>query len=403
MKSSLRIAFLTSIITAALVYVVMESSLPVSPPSVGEEETQTVADVPNAPLAQTAVAATPVSPPPEAARIDLSTDEQNNIAVYRRSNRGVVHVTSTTVSYDFFLRPIPESGQGSGVVIDNQGHIATNYHVIENARRIEVTLSNQDRYPATIVGIDPSNDLAVIKVEGDEIDWNPLPLGSTRGLQVGQKVLAIGNPFGLDGTLTTGIISSVGRSILASNGRVIEGVLQTDAAINPGNSGGPLLNADGEVIGINTAIVSPSNTGSVGIGFAVPVETVRRVSSDLITYGRVRRVYIGVEGIPLSDWQGLGEFLQLGTDSGLLLTTIRSNSPASQAGLRGASQRIRVGNYLIPAGGDVIVSIEGRTVASMDDIRTILEPRQPGERVQLTLIRDGEPMNVQLTLQEEPE
>ncbi len=187
----------------------------------------------------------------------------------------------------------------------------------------------------------------MIRVDTEDVLWKPIPLGSSTDLQVGQKVLAIGNPFGLAGTLTTGIISSLGRSIEATNGRVIEGIIQTDAAINPGNSGGPLLNPEGEVIGINTAIISPSNTGSVGIGFAVPVETVDRVATDLLTYGRVRRVYVGFDGINLSNWQGLSDILDLRTDTGVLITEVLVGSPAAESGLIGASQRVRVGNYLI--------------------------------------------------------
>jgi putative serine protease PepD len=405
MKSTLRVALLTSIITAALVYAALESRpgqpIPLSPAA--DTEPGPVTLTPASPISQPLPDPEPVSPPPSLeAESDLTSDERNNIEIYQRSSRGVVNITSTTVSYDFFLRPIPASGSGSGVIIDNQGHIVTNYHVIENAQRLEVTLSDFSRHPARIVGIDPSNDLAVIQVDADNVQWRPVPLGSSGDLQVGQKVLAIGNPFGLAGTLTTGIISSLGRSIEATNGRVIEGIIQSDAAINPGNSGGPLLNAEGEVIGINTAIISPSNTGSVGIGFAVPVETVKRVSSDLITYGRVRRVYIGFEGIKISDWQGLAEVLELGSSSGVLITNVLVGSPAAESGLIGASQRIRVGNYLIPAGGDVVVSIDGRNVTSMNDVSTILEPHQTGERVELTLFRNGQRINTQLTLQEEP-
>ena len=403
MIGTLRIAILASVITAALVYVAIESRSFEPAPIVEPVGPQPVETAPSPVFTPTPASAQAAPHTPARAQDwTLTTDEENNIEIYRRSSPGVVHVTSTTVSYDFFLRPVPESGQGSGVVIDTQGHVVTNFHVIQNAQRLEVTLSDQTRHPARIVGVDPSNDLAVVKVDTAEVEWRPLPLGTSQGLQVGQKVLAIGNPFGLDGTLTTGIISSLGRSIEAGNGRVIEGIIQTDAAINPGNSGGPLLNANGEVIGINTAIVSPSNSGSVGIGFAVPVETVRRVSSDLITYGRVRRVYIGVEGISLSDWRGLAEVLELGTESGVLITAISSDSPADRAELRGASQRLRMGNYLIPAGGDVMVSLDGRPVTSMNDIRTILEPHQPGERVQVTIIRNAEAVSASIVLDEEP-
>ena len=406
MKSTLRVALLASIITAALVYAALESRPDSPTPLSTTGDIDPVAITPPAPVVQPLPDPEPVLPPPPAARVEpedgLTSDERNNIDIYQRSSRGVVNITSTTVSYDFFLRPIPESGSGSGVVIDSQGHIVTNYHVIENAQRLEVTLSDFSRHPARFVGVDPSNDLAVIQVETNGVQWRPIPFGSSRGLQVGQKVLAIGNPFGLEGTLTTGVISSLGRSIEATNGRVIEGIIQTDAAINPGNSGGPLLNAEGEVIGINSAIISPSSRGSVGIGFAVPVETVNRVSSDLITYGRVRRVYIGFEGINLSDWQGLAEVLDLGTDSGVLITDVLAGSPAAESGLIGARGRVRVGNYLIPAGGDVVVSIDGRQVRSMNDVNTILEPHQPGTRIELTLLRNGQQIDTQLTLQEEP-
>ena len=401
MPSTIRVIFLTAIITAAVVYVALESRRQPAPLSTAAEDTQPVIAIPEPfviPLEDTPAPA----PPPQTEPSDLTSDEQNNIDIYRTRGRGVVNITSTTVSYDFFLRPIPESGSGSGVVIDSQGHIVTNYHVIENAQQLEVTLSDLSRHPARIVGVDPNNDLAVIKVDTEDVQWIPIPLGASEPLRVGQKVLAIGNPFGLKGTLTTGIISSLGRSIIANNGRIIEGIIQTDAAINPGNSGGPLLNAEGSVIGINTAIVSPSNAGSVGIGFAVPVETVNRVASDLITYGRVRRVYIGFRGINLSDFRGLSEALGLGTVSGVLVTTVMAGSPAAASDLRGARERVRVGNYLVPTGGDVVVSIEGRNVTSMNDVNTILEPHQPGERVEVIVLRNGQRTTLGLTLQEEP-
>ena len=396
MKSTLRIAFLTSIITAAIVYVVLEWR-PFEPTPVARPvETQ-----PPAPDVTFAAPAA-FTPPPTKQKSNLSTDEQNNIDIYRLSNRGVVNITSTTLTFDFFLRAIPESGSGSGVVIDQQGHIVTNYHVIENSRALEVTLWDQSRHPATVVGLDPNNDLAVIKVDAPGTEWMPVPLGTTEGLQVGQKVLAIGNPFGLEGTLTTGIISSLGRSIQADDGRVMEGIIQTDAAINPGNSGGPLLNANGQVIGINTWILSPANAGSVGIGFAVPVETVRRVSNDLITYGRVRRVYMGFEGIDISRLGRLREVLDLGTESGVLVANVVGRGPADRGGLRGSARNVRVGNYIVPIGGDVVVAIDGRAIDSMAEVATILEPRQPGDQIQLTVLRDGQRTNLQLTLEEEP-
>ena len=395
MNQGLRIALLTSLITTALVYVILEWR-PLRPEPIRTEPVDTV--IPDVALA--APAPSPVSPTP-LLHTETSPDELNNIEIYRKYSPGVVNITSTILTYDFFLRPIPESGSGSGVIADTDGNIVTNYHVIEGARQLEVTLWDQSRYEARVVGADPSNDIAVIHIDAPSQDLVPIPLGTTEGLQVGQKVLAIGNPFGLDGTLTTGIISSLGRSIQASNGRIIEGVVQTDAAINPGNSGGPLLNSRGEVIGINTAIVSPSNSGNVGIGFAVPVETVRRVTNDLITFGRVRRVFMGFGGLDLTRLGRLVEALNLGTESGVLIVSIQPNSPAANGGLVGPSRDVRVGNYRIPAGGDVIVEIDGRSVSTVTEISTILEQHRPGDQISVTVVRDRERLDVRLTLLEE--
>ena len=399
MKLIFKVAFLTSIVTATLVYVVLEWRPLLRPPIQtvdGQGGATGAISEPVRPDAALAAAAEPLEAQ------DLSGDERNNVDIYRRYSRGVVNITSTTLSYDFFLRPIPESGSGSGVVIDSEGHIVTNFHVIENARRLEVTLWDQSRHDARVVGFDTNNDLALLRIDAPGTEWVPVPLGTTDGLQVGQKVLAIGNPFGLEGTLTTGIISSLGRSIEVSNGQVIEGVIQTDAAINPGNSGGPLLNVRGEIIGINTAIVSPANAGSVGIGFAVPVETVRRVSQDLITYGRVRRVYMGFQGYDLAQMGRLADALDLGTDHGVLVTDISTGSPADRSGLRGSTRTVNVGNYRLRVGGDVIVSIEGRQVYSTVEIRTILDPYRPGDRIDVTVVRGGERVELQMTLEEQP-
>ena len=393
MKLIAKVAILTSIITAALVYVMLEWR-PLMRPPIQTADGQVVTE-PITPDIALAANAEPLQAE------EFSTDEQNNIEIYRRYSRGVVNITSTTLSFDFFRRPVPESGSGSGVVIDSQGHIVTNFHVIENARRLEVTLWDQSRHDARVVGFDANNDLALLQIDAPGTEWVPVPLGTAQGLQVGQKVLAIGNPFGLDGTLTTGIISSLGRSIEATSGQIIEGVIQTDAAINPGNSGGPLLNARGEIIGINTAIVSPS-AGSVGIGFAVPVETVRRVSQDLITYGRVRRVYMGFQGYDLAQMGRLREALDLGSDHGVLVTDVAPGSPANLIGLQGSTRTVNVGNYMLRVGGDVIVSIEGRQIDSTMEIRTILDPYRPGDRIDVTVIRGGERVNLELTLQEQP-
>jgi S1-C subfamily serine protease len=401
MGSNLKIGVLSSIIAAAMMYVVLEwrplasaseSTPPAAPEITFAAPPETVpVSVPDLPPA-----------PPAAAPNVQDADEQNNIDIYRRFSRSVVNVASTVISYDFFLGGVPSSGFGSGVVIDDEGHIVTNYHVIQNAVELSVTLADQSRHPVTVVGVDPVNDLALLRVESPDVQWLPFPLGTTRSLQVGQKVLAIGNPFGLGWSLTTGIVSSLGRSIQGPvQNRIIEGVIQTDAAINEGNSGGPLLNSEGELIGISTAKIS----GATGIGFAIPVETVRRVTSDLLTYGRVRRVYLGIDqrSPPLSALGApLVDALRLGVNSGVLITGLVRGGPAAEAGIRGPTQIIRAGFVEIPIGGDVIVSLDGRTIRSVTGISAALETHRPGDVVPVTVVRDGEEINLEIELQEEP-
>ena len=403
MTSSLRVGILSSIITAALVYVVLESRSEQPAPDAVPQQAD-VADVTYRQAPDIMETSSPAPSRPVEPALDpntLRSDEQNNIDIYRKYSRSVVNVASRTYRYNLFFQAVPSEGFGSGVVIDDDGHIVTNYHVIQNAdAEIYVTLSDQSQYPASVVGADPNNDLALIRVDAPDTNWVPLPMGATQGLQVGQKVLAIGNPFGLERTMSTGIISSLGRSLQApvqSRQVVIEGIIQTDAAINQGNSGGPLLNTDGELIGINTAILSEAE----GIGFAVPVETVKRVTSDLLTYGRVRRVYLGVVGASLSELPGFGERMGLGTETGVLIVDLVPGSPAAEAGLRGPSAQVRYGNYIVDVGGDVLVEIDGRTLRSSTDIGSALERRRPGDQVPLTIFRDGQEMDVQVTLQEE--
>jgi putative serine protease PepD len=297
-----------------------------------------------------------------------------------------------------------QSGTGSGAIIDTEGHIITNFHVIEGARRLEVTLADKTKHAAQIVGRDPNNDLAVIKINVPANRLTPIPLGTSNGLQVGQKVLAIGNPYGLERTLTTGIISSLGRSIQAQNGRIIDGIIQTDAAINPGNSGGPLLNSQGQIIGINTAILSPSGT-SAGIGFAIPADTVRRITADLITLGYVRRPYLGLTNggaLALTDVPWLARELGLETDRGLLVMGVQPNGPAARAGIRGPSRQIIVGNYEIPVGGDVILGFEGKEVNSIQELASEIDRHKPGDRVTLKILRNNQAMDIQVALDEAP-
>jgi putative serine protease PepD len=387
MKNIIKVAFLSSIITAAMVYVVLEwrplRSETARPPQVSWASSP---------------ATSPAAAPP-AARSD---EERNNIEVYQKYSQGVVNITTTTVGYDFFLRPVPmESGTGSGAIIDTQGHIVTNVHVIREAERIEVTLPDKTKHIAKVVGGDPNNDLAVIQIDVPRGGVTPIPVGTSKGLQVGQKVLAIGNPYGLERTLTTGIISSLGRSIQAENGRVIEDIIQTDAAINPGNSGGPLLNSEGQIIGINTAIVS----GGVGLGFAIPADTVRRITSDLITLGYVRRPYLGVSQrglIALMDVPWLADGLRLSAQAGLLVVTVQPNSPAALAGIRGASQEVIVRNYRVPAGGDVILAFQGKEVNSLQELAREIDRYKPGDKVTVTVLRGNRKVDLPIVLQEAP-
>jgi putative serine protease PepD len=389
MKNIIKVAILTSIITAALVYVVLEWR------PLRSDDSQ---------APEVSLASTRSTPGSAAAAVDLTTDEKNNIEIYEKYGRGVVNITTTTLEYDFFLRPVPmESGTGSGAVIDDQGHIVTNFHVVRNAQRLEVTLPDKTKHTAEVVGADPNNDLAVIQIDAPKVRLTPIPLGTSKGLQVGQKVLAIGNPYGLERTLTTGIISSLGRSIQAENGRVIEDIIQTDAAINPGNSGGPLLNSQGEIIGINTAIYSPSNSGSVGIGFAIPADTVRRITKDLITLGYVPHADLGVtQSLALPDVPWLPRALGIDTDSGILVVAVLPRSAAAAGGIRGASEQVRVGNYLIPAGGDVILAFEGKPVNSAQEMAAEIDRHKPGDRVTVTVLRGNKKVDLPIVLQEAP-
>jgi len=390
MKNLIKVAFLSSITTAALVYVILEwqplrSDFSQSP--------------------QISLASSTVSTAVPAGN-NLSEEEKNNIEIYQRDGNGVVNITTTILGYDFFLRPVPmESGTGSGAVIDDLGHIVTNYHVVKDAEKLEVTLPDKTKVEATVVGSDPNNDLAVIQVKAARGKLTPIPLGTSKGLLVGQKVLAIGNPYGLERTLTTGIVSSLGRSIQTDNGRVIQDIIQTDAAINPGNSGGPLLNSQGQIIGVNTAILSPggNNSGSIGIGFAIPVDTVRRITADLITNGFVRHSWIGIGStLSLADYPGLTRALGLDTDNGLMLVEVYNNSPASRAGLHGATRAVRMGFRNLPVDGDVIMQIQGKPVNTVQDLLSEIDRYKPGERVILTILRNSKKMDVPVVLEDTP-
>jgi S1-C subfamily serine protease len=324
----------------------------------------------------------------------LDGEEQNNISVYKKNIPSVVNVTSRAMTFDFFYGLVPQEGQGSGFVIDKEGHILTNYHVIADARQVEVTMHNRKKYKATIVGTDPSHDLAVIQIKAPEL--TPAVLGDSRNLQVGQKVFAIGNPFGLAGTMTRGIVSSI-RPVREPNGAMIDEAIQTDAAINPGNSGGPLMNWHGEVIGINTMILSNSNQ-SAGIGFAIPINTAKAVLNDLMTLGRVRRPALGVRTVPVSP--ELAEEIGLPVDFGLLIIGVVPGSSAEQAGLQAGSERAYLGNIPIMLGGDLIVAIDGEKIQDQDDLTQMMNNHRAGDSVKVTIYRNKKKMDVEVSLGE---
>ena len=324
----------------------------------------------------------------------LDSEEQNNIGVYRKNIGSVVNITSRVMTYDFFYGLVPQEGQGSGFVIDKEGHILTNYHVIADARQVEVTLHNRKKYKATIVGTDKSHDLAIVQIKAP--DLQPMILGDSTNLQVGQKVYAIGNPFGLAGTLTRGIVSSI-RQVQEPDGLVIEEAIQTDAAINPGNSGGPLLNWHGEVIGINTMIAS-SVGQSAGIGFAIPINTAKAVVNDLVTLGRVRRPALGIRTIPIDP--EVANELGLAADYGLLIVQAVPGGSADRSGLRGGSDRAYLGNTPIMIGGDLIVAIDGEKVESQQILAQIMNKHRAGDTVKVTIFRGKKQLEVPVVLGE---
>jgi len=323
----------------------------------------------------------------------FSADEKENIRIYEKSSRAVVNISNIAVNYDFFYRAMPaETGSGTGFIIDKSGIIVTNYHVVENASKLVVTLADNSQWPGKLVGADPNNDLAIVRIKAPADSYDILEFSHSNNIVVGQKVLALGNPFGLRQTLTTGIISALGRTIAAKNGRKIEGIIQTDAAINPGNSGGPLLDSEGKVIGINTAIIG--SAGSVGIGFAVPSNTALRILPDLLKYGYVRRPWLGIEPIPTVYLRRIG----IDVPDGLLIARVVKGASADQAGLRGASRTVKVGRYQVPWGGDIITHINKIPITTMEDLAQQIETRKAGEEITIHYIRNDRVLSVTLEL-----
>jgi S1-C subfamily serine protease len=329
----------------------------------------------------------------------ITEDEKNNIAVYEKVADGVVNVTSTAIQMDFLFNAFPTQGSGSGSIIDTKGHILTNHHVVANAQKLEVTLADGSKWPAKLVGSDPDNDLAVIKIEVPKEKLKVISMGESKSLRIGQKVLAIGNPFGLQRTLTTGIVSSLGRTIRSEVGTLIEDVIQTDAAINPGNSGGPLLNSEGEIVGINSAIISPTG-GSVGIGFAIPVNTAKKVVPELISKGYVTYPYIGATVQSLIP--EMAKYLKLKIERGAMISEVVKGGPADKAGLKGGNQRVQVGNMIVLVGGDIVVKADQKEVKTNDELIHYIREKKPGDTVLLKVFRKDSFIDMKVTLGERP-
>ncbi|MGQ0666068.1 MAG: S1C family serine protease [Nitrospiraceae bacterium] len=327
----------------------------------------------------------PVTPAPA----ELSPDERATMAVFERTTKSVVFIANTAIQRDFWSLDIMEvpQGSGSGFVWNKQGHIVTNFHVIYGASSIKVTLADRSEHQARLVGADPDHDLAVLQIHTSESVLEPLAVGTSQNLRVGQKVLAIGNPFGLDHTLTTGVVSALGRTIKSLSNRTIEGVIQTDAAINPGNSGGPLLDGSGRLIGVNTQIISPSGAYA-GIGFAVPVDTVNRIVPELIKHGKLIRPGLGISLVPDAIAKRWGV-------KGLIIGKVTRGGSADLAGLRGARETV-TGRVEL---GDILMAVDGRPLETVDDLLDVMETHKVGDRVKADVLRSNKRQSVEVILQ----
>ena len=333
---------------------------------------------------------------------EYSADELNNIRVYEALNEAVVNITTEVVGYNWFLEPVPKEGSsGSGSIIDKRGFVLTNNHVVDKAYKVYITLADGSQYEGEVIGTDFENDLSVLKFDPEGKNLVTIPFGSSDNLKVGQKVIAIGNPFAFERTLTTGIVSGLGRPLKNDAGLVIRDMIQTDASINPGNSGGPLINTRGEMIGINTMIYSPSG-GSVGVGFAIPVDTARRVVPDLMEYGLVQRGWIDM--VPVQLFPSLVRYADLPVSQGILVSRVISGGNAEEAGLQGGSSReaVRTGSSVIYLGGDIIVGINGKAVATLSDYYGALESTRPGDTVTVQIVRGKKPLEFSVVLSERP-
>lgn len=342
------------------------------------------------------IVATP-TPLPDSVLQPIDVEEQMITNLYARVAPSVVNITSQVITMDFFFGAVPSEGSGSGFVLDKEGRIVTNNHVVAGADSIEVTLSDETAAPARVLGVDVANDLAVIQIDVAPEHLFPVEMGDSADLHVGQRAIAIGNPFGLERTLTAGVISALGRPLQSDQNTIIFNVIQTDAAINPGNSGGPLLNSRGLVIGVNTAV----RQGAEGIGFAIPIETVKRVVPALIEKGYYPHPWPGFLGYSITP--ELAQALNLPVESGILVAQLYRDGPAIHAGLRGATDQVRVGNRRVLVGGDIVTAVDEYPIADWDALTEYLELNtRVGQTVTLTLMRDGETVTTSLVIGQQP-
>ena len=334
---------------------------------------------------------------------NYSEEELITIQIYEKLNEAVVNISTETMGINFFLEPVPmEGGTGSGSIIDKRGYVLTNFHVVENAYKVFVTLYDGTTFEGEVIGRDKENDLAIIKFDPESKQLITISFGTSTDLRVGQKVLAIGNPYGYDRTLTTGIVSGLGRPVRTRTGLVIQGMIQTDASINPGNSGGPLLDSSGRMVGINTMIYSPSG-GSVGIGFAVPVDSARRVVPELITYGEVKRGWINI--VPIQLDRNIVRYANLPVQKGILVSEVVRGGNADAAGIQGGdkTEPVRYGRDTIFFGGDIIIEIDGFKTETIADMFTALEDNKPGETIEVVVFRRRQKKTIEIELSERSE
>jgi S1-C subfamily serine protease len=349
-------------------------------------------------------------PGAEAAAFARQGDRLTIHEIYRRSAPGVVQITATSTQQvqpdPFFGNPFGGQSQtqqalGSGFVVDKAGHIVTNYHVVQGASRVEVSFSNNEKVRARVVGVDPSTDIAVLQVNTHSRALMPLSLGNSDSVRVGDSVVAIGNPFGLDRSITSGIVSALQRPIQAPNGFTIDHVIQTDAALNHGNSGGPLLNAQGQVIGVNAQIqTGGTSDGNVGIGFAIPINTVRNVVAQLISHGKIEHAFLGISAKPIQP--DIARLFHLPVSTGLLVATVEHGSGAAKAGLKGATNQVTVSGESWPLGGDVILTVDGARADSVERLRDAVSAKQPGDSIKLGVLRDSKRLTLTVKLGRQP-